>query len=126
MTMIEILREPLVTPAPTREVEWEQRTGRKPAAQWKIAAIDELMAPLLPACFDTRSDWRNYLLHAAADTRAWHRDGPIVWGLVEGIRLVEVNPEFSYCDDCTAKREADMRRAGRCTRRVVVSAVGKA
>jgi hypothetical protein len=123
--MIEILSETITTQAPVREVDWEQRTGRKPPALWKIDAIDEL-APPPPLCFDTHSDWRNYLLHAAADTRAWHRDGPIVWALVGGVRMVEANPDFNYCDDCTVKREADMRRAGRCVRRRVVSAVGKA
>lgn len=103
----------------------------------KRDAIVRVLAPVAPPCFETRSLWLSYCESAADEQRDDHKAGPLVFKrgvvrivpemdataqrqhqappfLIEKGRTVRFNPDFSYCDECRAEWQADMKRAGRC------------
>lgn len=68
-----------------------------------------LLAPVSPPCFSTRSQWLEYLTHAAMYQRPGH-DGPL---LGSGDSTV-FNTNFNFCHDCTLAHRAAMAHAERC------------
>ncbi|MEY5097644.1 MAG: hypothetical protein RJA36_363 [Pseudomonadota bacterium] len=99
--------------APTTHKQPASRADphRKPRARSaNVAALAKLLPPGRPACFDTANDWRDFIEHAAAAGRMAHLDGPVIW--IRGSPAL--NPDFSYCEDCTAARQARMQGENRC------------
>ena len=113
--MIHVLHSTKAQPTP-RHADPDYRQPPEQRVVWKIQAIAQLYPGQRPLCFDTDAAWSDYLNQASASTRAEHRDGPILWATVAGRREVWRNPDFSICDDCTARREAAMRAVGRCVK----------
>lgn len=68
-----------------------------------------LLAPVSPPCFSTRSQWLEYLVHAAMYQRPGH-DGPLT-GRGDGTAF---NSNFNFCHDCTQAHRNAMARAERC------------
>jgi hypothetical protein len=68
-----------------------------------------LLAPVSPPCFSTRSQWLEYLTHAAMYQRPGH-DGPLQG---KGDSTV-FNSNFNFCHDCTLAHRSAMVRAERC------------
>ena len=75
-----------------------------------LAALAKLVPPGRPACFDTDAVWQDFIQHAAASGRRAHADGPVIW--LQGAPVL--NRDFSYCEDCTAARQARMQGENRC------------
>ena len=75
-----------------------------------LAALAKLVPPGRPACFDTDAIWQDFIQHAAASGRRAHADGPVIW--LKGAPVL--NRDFSYCEDCTAARQARMQGENRC------------
>lgn len=88
------------------------RQPRAPSAN--VLALDKLLPPGHPPCFDTPAIWRDYVEVAAAagkrPTAKWRGDGPVIW--LQGAPAL--NRDFSYCEDCTAARQARMQGENRC------------
>lgn len=68
-----------------------------------------LLAPVSPPCFSTRSQWLEYLTHAAMYQRPGH-DGPLS-GKGDGTVF---NSNFNFCHDCTMAHRTAMVSAERC------------
>lgn len=84
---------------------------RKPRPRTaSLAALAKLLPPGRPACFDTDAIWQDFIQHAAVSGRRDHADGPVIW--IQGSPAL--NREFSYCEDCTAARQARMQGENRC------------
>lgn len=88
---------------------------RKPRApSSNLVALDKVLPPGRPACFDTHASWREYVEVAAVagrrSTSKWRGDGPVIW--IQGAPAL--NRDFSYCEDCTAARQARMQSENRC------------
>lgn len=69
------------------------------------------VAPVAPPCFSSRDQWLTYLESAAAEQRALHAPGPLLFEKGEPVRF---NPSFRYCKDCPAQHSLAMTRAGKC------------
>lgn len=76
-----------------------------------LAALAKLLPPGRPPCFDSDAIWQDFIQHAAASGRRQHADGPVIW--LQG-GSPALNREFSYCEDCTAARQARMQGENRC------------
>lgn len=76
-----------------------------------LAALAKLLPPGRPPCFDTDAIWQDFIQHAAASGRRQHADGPVIW--LQG-GAPALNRDFSYCEDCTAARQARMQGENRC------------
>jgi hypothetical protein len=77
----------------------------------RIMMIDRL-APTAPPCFDSRSQWVEYLQavllsQASADSEP----SPLT---IERSNPVTFNHAFNVCTDCTREYSAKMEKAGRC------------
>lgn len=84
---------------------------RKPRPRTSnLTALAKLVPPGRPACFDTDAIWQDFIQHAAASGRRAHADGPVIW--LKGAPVL--NRDFSYCEDCTAARQARMQGENRC------------
>lgn len=76
-----------------------------------LAALAKLLPPGRPPCFDSDAIWQDFIQHAAASGRRQHADGPVIW--LQG-GAPALNRDFSYCEDCTAARQARMQGENRC------------
>jgi len=84
---------------------------RKPRPRTaNLAALAKLLPPGRPACFDSDAVWQDFIQHAAASGRREHADGPVIW--LKGAPVL--NRDFSYCEDCTAARQARQQGENRC------------
>lgn len=84
------------------------RKPRPPSAN--VAALAAVLPAGRPECFDRQRDWDDYIQHAAVSGRRAHSDGPVIW--IQGSPAL--NRDFSYCEDCTAARQARMHGQNRC------------
>lgn len=105
------LRDLTADPPPQKQQASRADPHRKPRARSaNVAALAKLLPPGRPACFDTSHDWRDFIEHAAGSGRRAHLDGPVIW--IQGSPAL--NRDFSYCEDCTAARQARMQSENRC------------
>lgn len=85
---------------------------RKPRpASANLAALQALLPPGRPACFDSQALWEDYIQHAAVSGRRAHSDGPVIWLARDQPAL---NRDFDFCEDCTQARQALMQGQNRC------------
>ena len=85
---------------------------RKPRpASANLAALQALLPPGRPACFDTQALWDDYIQYAAVSGRRAHSDGPVIWLARDQPKL---NRDFDFCEDCTQARQALMQGQNRC------------
>lgn len=105
------LRDLTADPPPQKQQASRADPHRKPKPRSaNVAALAKLLPPGRPACFDTAHDWRDFIEHAAGSGRRAHLDGPVIW--IKGAPAL--NRGFSYCEDCTAARQARMQGENRC------------
>jgi hypothetical protein len=69
------------------------------------------LAPPAPPCFQARLDWQEYAASAAESEHARGQFGPLV--MIAG-KAVSFNPQFKFCAECPANRQAAMLVADRC------------
>jgi hypothetical protein len=75
-----------------------------------LADFIDHAAPKAPPCFDSRTQWVEYLKAAAAAQNS--AGEPQVVIVVKGKGVF--NTSFSFCADCASKHAYAMSKAGRC------------
>ncbi|HWH83214.1 MAG TPA: hypothetical protein VNU71_13365 [Burkholderiaceae bacterium] len=103
----------------------------------KRESMVRMLAPPAPRCFDDRLTWLSFCESAALEQRTDYHPGPLLFKrgvieihnavdtaaprdprtpplLVEKGRVVQFNPEFDFCAECTPAWRAQMVKAKRC------------
>lgn len=69
------------------------------------------LAPVAPPCFQSRSQWLEYLSAAAEAQSEKGQPAPLIF---EAGKPVRFNTELQYCDDCEDMYAIKMHAQGRC------------